>query len=106
MPRFGRIDRRNDDEGLRHEPVIGDPEVDPRLITLWRQRLEPGQRPTRLRAPNALIVTGAGEQDRLPIGETAYLRCDGSGSALAPRGCPIAEDGVVVDQVAAKESME
>src|ERR1051326_8984724 len=39
--------RRYDDERLRHGPFVGDREVDLRLITFGRQRLQPGERPAR-----------------------------------------------------------
>src|SRR5580704_1711970 len=44
---FGRDDGRNYDKSLRQRPVVGDAEVDPRLIAIRRQRLEPGQRAAR-----------------------------------------------------------
>src|SRR5437763_928892 len=42
---FAGDDRRNYDERLRHRPVVGNAEVNARLIALRRQDLKPGQRP-------------------------------------------------------------
>src|SRR5260370_30426609 len=42
--RFARMDRRNYDEGLRQWPVIGNAQIDSRLMPVGRQRREPGQR--------------------------------------------------------------
>src|ERR1700682_1435449 len=47
MSRFARIARRNYDEGLRQRPVIGNAEIDTRLMAWRRQRLQPGQSSAR-----------------------------------------------------------